>query len=201
MNKPLKPTPTPRTPKALGRRIYVQPLNVQQELRDRRLGSIIKLVITIFGLVIGALGVYAWFLYGKDHYLLVGIGVIGLFGWILWDVLQGMTRVRIGYVCERGVGCYYFRANGEVVRSVTYPFSAATRMEERSGRTGPLTNMRDYWELAFHEGEHKRYVITHADFARDGYGHAEEDDPDKMEYLFAKEAFQRYQQAAKPSSS
>ena len=99
MNKP--PKPTPRTPKALGRRIYVQPLNVQQELRDRRPGSIIKLVIIIFGLVMGALGVYAWFLYGKDHYLLVGIGVIGLFGWILWDVLQGMTRVRIGYVCEQ----------------------------------------------------------------------------------------------------
>ena len=47
-----------------------------------------------------------------------------------------------------------------------------------------------------HEGGKRRYAITHTDFGRHGYGYAEEDDPDKMEYLHAKEAFERYQQAA-----
>lgn len=182
-------------PKTLGRTLYIQPLEVKQELKIRLPGMILRLVVVVFGLVMGALCVYAWFLYNKDHYLLIGIGVLAFFGWLLWEHLQNLTRVRIGFVCERGVGYCLLNARGRVLNTVTFPFSPATRMLKRQGRTGPMANMRDYWELAFHEEGRRPYIITFAGFGRDGYGHAEADDPDKMEYLFAREAFQRYQQS------
>lgn len=180
-------------PKTLGSTLYIQPIEVQQELKIRLPGMILRLVVVVFGLVMGALGVYAWFLYNKDHYLLIGIGVLALFGWLLWEHLHHLTRVRIGFVCEKGVGYCLLNSRGRVLKTVSWAFSPATRMLEYQGRTGPIANMRDYWELSFREEGCRTYRITFQDFGRDGYGHAETDDPDKMEYLFARESFLAYQ--------
>lgn len=94
--------------------------------------------------------------------------------------MHQLTRVRIGFVCERGVGYCLLNAKGRVLKTMSWAFSPATRMLEHQGRTGPIANMRDYWELSFLEEGCRTYRITFQDFGRDGYGHAETDDPDKQ---------------------
>lgn len=184
-----------RTPKELGTLLYMQPLDPQHELRIRRLGIIMNAVIVAFGWVMGMAMVYGWVLYGKSHYLLIGLGIILFCAWMTREIWFALTRVRIGYVCKLGVGYYVVKANGELVETNVYPFSPNTRIKERKGRTGPIANLRDYWELTFYEGRKKRYTIRFEDFGRDGYGYSEPDDPDLMEYGLAKEAFLHYQQA------
>lgn len=190
--------PLPEVPAELGKLLYAQPIDVASDIKQRVPGSVISIIIALFGVAMGLLFVYATLTAPmEDYYLLVAVATLSFSLWTLWTITYQLRFMWVGYVCTHGVGAYQFHRTGRVAGHRVHCFTPETRMGERRGRTGPIANIRTCWSLEFYEGSRfdsrrKQFTITAANFDRDGYGYAEADDPDFVWYAMAKQAYLNY---------
>lgn len=150
------------TPKALGKRRYVQCTDIVGELRRQRAAVWPHLVVYVFGAAIAGLLAFGWL--AQDHSW--GRGLLAAFMALgaavgLHDCLRGLTLVPVGIVCDRGVGYCWFRRDGSVARQQWYAFGPETHLREWQGRNGRVWNMQNQHGLAFCEGRKKRFVASY----------------------------------------
>lgn len=115
-----------------------------------------------------------------------------MFVWWLYDLIPDLLWLRVGVVCDRGVGYIWFKQNGDKVRAKWYAFNEQTYIREKQTINGRTWRMRPQLYIGFYEGDKQYFVISYLK----GY-----DDESSMQLLnYAEDRFRTWQRRRARSS-